>query len=89
MGFLSYCLGGTPVPVAPNNGEREAGEHDDPEKVKYANGLVKLLTLGQQEELYASFSRFDVDGNGSIDAEEIGTVMSQVGTPQSLEQINE
>jgi len=87
MGLLSFCLGSSSVAVQPEGTALAPGVRGNemrvlgPPSVENADSLVSLLTQAQQMELQAGFRQFDVNGNGTIDAAELKSVMNQLGSP--------
>lgn len=51
----------------------------DSELVHYSKQIVRLLPESQQAELWAAFQQFDQDGNGTISASEVSSVLQQLG----------
>ena len=46
-------------------------------------GMMETLSASQREQLRAAFDKFDVDGSGDIDSEEIVGAMSNIGVKVS------
>lgn len=52
------------------------------------NPLIHILSIAQLMEVNEAFNRFDRDGDGHIEAKELGTVMRIMGMEPTSEQLN-
>ena len=86
MGLFSACLPGTAA-VTPMAALAPASSEALPDaSAQNADLLMVYLSPSQKKEMREAFLRFDVDGSGAIDGQELKTVMESMGFPVSDEQ---
>ena len=54
-----------------------------------SQGQKFVLSKEQQSELKEAFEVFDVNGDGNIDADELGMILEAVGRKMTLEQVQD
>ena len=79
---------GAAVRKTPPPSEIPHQEHADHHRYPISHELAYHFTAKELKELRATFSKFDANGDGSIDSDELAVIMEMIGQKCTVEELD-